>query len=437
MTQSQKSTISRFDDKDTICVITSYPDSDHGVRELNAVAWHAKKTLRALGKEKKVLVIAEKFGDEYSIYQDGKNVLVYRMWRRGSPMSLFAILRIIFIAPKVEHFLIQFEFNIFGGIFPVLALPFILVILKLCGKKVHFEIHQVVLDIRQLAKHINVTTPLFQHIFDTALHGFYICIGLFADTLIVLEEELKIRLGTLVKPDKIHIVPISIDKKKCMPKNKAKSLIGYKQDDFVVLVFGFVNWYKGSDWMARIGANYPDKNVKFILAGGSNPTLKDKEYYQEYYENIVNIASKSENVRLTGFVADKDISKYYSAADLVVMPYRVFMSASGPFSLALSFKKPIILSEVLRDYGKSHDFADAMTKVDLKSNEIFFPLKQKALAVIIEKLKKNPRKLLKLKHFSEELSSVRSSERVIERLLFALENTSPLPYPKTIVAAQA
>ncbi|MFO0704084.1 MAG: glycosyltransferase [Patescibacteria group bacterium] len=429
MTKTQKTTISRFNDSDTICVITSYPDSDHGVKELNAVAWHAKKTLGHLSEQKKVIVVAEKFSHTDKIYKDNKNIVVMRLWKRGSPLSLFSILRILKMAPKVEHFLFQFEFNIFGGMLPVLALPLIVLILKLNGKKVHFELHQIILDIRKLAKHINVTHPISQFIFNAALRGFYATISTLSDSIIVLEEELKKRLGQLTNPNKIHIVPISIDIKKCTNKSQAKKSLGFSKNDFVVVVFGFVNWYKGSDWVAEASKHIIDKNIKIVLAGGNNPTLKDKNYYSDYYEKIEADALGSNNLTLTGFVADNDIAKYYSAADLVVMPYRVFMSASGPFSLAISYEKPIILSESLMDYSKSEDFGNSLSYSKLSKKELFFPLKKKLFINKLIDLKSNPQKLQKLICFSKNLAELRSSKNIISRLIFAIykENLSPLP----------
>jgi len=423
-----KSSVQKFNDPQTICVITSFPDKKHGVRELNAVAWHAKKTLTELSKKQRVLVLAEHFGKHIQ-YKDSANILVWRLWKRGNPLSLFSIFQAVFAFPNIKHYLIQFEFNSFGGLFSVLALPFILIILKCVGKKVHFEIHQVVLDIRKLADHINIKNPIAQHVFNFALHGFYLFISTLADTLIVLEEELKNRLQTMTRAEKIHIVPISVNKKRNLPQQKAKQQLGYDSEDFIVLVFGFVNWYKGSDWIAKIASQYPDKRVKFILAGGDNPTLKNRPHYHTFYESVVRLAASSPKLQITGFVPDVEVSTYFSAADAVVLPYRVYMSASGPFSLALSYGKPVLLSSALTDYDKSHDFADVMRYTDVSSEELFFPLHKSALRSRIQKLQHDPLYRAKLTKFSKELAKRRSSERIIDRLLHALENPSPVSVP--------
>jgi glycosyltransferase involved in cell wall biosynthesis len=424
-----KSSIKKFNDPQTICVITSYPDKKHGVRELNAVAWHAQKTLTELSKKQQVLVLAEHFGKHIQ-YKDSANIMVWRLWKRGNPLSLLSIFQAAFTFPNIKHYLIQFEFNSFGGLFSVLALPFILLILKCMGKKVHFEIHQVVLDIRKLAEHINIKNPIAQHVFNVALHGFYLFISTLADTLIVLEEELKNRLQTMTRPEKIHIVPISVDKKRNLPQQNAKHKLGYNSEDFVVLIFGFVNWYKGSDWIAKVASQYPDRRVKFILAGGDNPTLKDRPHYHMFYEAVMKCAARSPQLQMTGFVPDEDVSTYFSAADAVILPYRVYMSASGPFSLALSYGKPVLLSSALTDYNKSHDFADVMRYTDVSSEELFFPLHKSALYSRIKKLQDYHDYKVKLTQFSKELAKRRSSDRIIDRLLHALENPSSLALPR-------
>jgi hypothetical protein len=89
--------------------------------------------------------------------------------------------------------------------------------------------------------------------------------------------------------------------------------------------------------------------------------------------------AKHKHMTHTGFVPDEKVYLYYSAADLVVMPYEVFMSASGPFSRALAHQKPIILSEKLKDYTKSEDFKTAMQKAQVTQSDLYFSLSKKSL----------------------------------------------------------
>lgn len=409
-----------FNKSDTIIAITSYPDPDQGIKELNAVAWHSERILKEFSTSKRIFVLAEQINAE-TTYQPEENIVVHRVWKRGNPFSLIAILKTILSMHKVESVLFQFEFNVFGGIWPVLFLPIIVALLRLAGKKVFFEIHQVILDIKQLAQHINIQNRLFQEVFNAGLHYFYWTVSRFSTKLIVLEGDLKQRLSHFVEKEKIIVLPIAIERARAMPPAEAKEKIGVKKDDFVVLVFGFVNWYKGSDWIAKTCSQLKDKNIKLVLAGGPNPTLKDKTYYKTFYNEVETLAKKHKNIMLTGFVEDKDVRKYFSAADLVVLPYRVFMSASGPFSFALSYKKPVILANNLHDYSHSEDFADALKAAKLQEKDIFFPMNTRSFHKVLRKVRENKDYYDSLKLFSTTLGAQRTLERTVKKLERAID----------------
>lgn len=405
-----------FNKPDSIISVCSYPDPKHGIKELNAVAWHSERTLKPLAHDtRKIIVIAEQIQD-HTLYKDGPNMLVLRDWKKGNIISLLNIVRTILKFNKVKSVLFQFEFNIFGGIAPVLALPFMLPILKLAGKRINFEIHQVILDIGQLANHVNIQNILFQWVFNLGLRWFYFSIGLFADEIIVLEEDLKKRLHNIIDDDKIVFVPIAIQKQRSGNHEAAKKKLGLEEKDFCILVFGFINWYKGSDWIVKAIQKSHTTHVRLIMAGGENPTLKDKPYYQKFYKEIEEAAKHSKKILLTGFVSDSSIKDYFSAADVVILPYRVFMSASGPFSFALSYKKPILLSNKLYDYSKSDDFAESMQFSDLEKRELFFPMNYRSFNTLIAQLKHDEAYDVKLSRFSKTLGDKRSTEQMVKRL---------------------
>jgi hypothetical protein len=47
-----------------------------------------------------------------------------------------------------------------------------------------------------------------------------------------------------------------------------------------------------------------------------------------------------------GFVLDEDIATYFGASDVLVMPYKYMLAASGPMSLALAYKIGFLASDV-------------------------------------------------------------------------------------------
>jgi glycosyltransferase involved in cell wall biosynthesis len=98
----------------------------------------------------------------------------------------------------------------------------------------------------------------------------------------------------------------------------------------------------------------------------------NKKYYQKYTEEVEE-ACKYNNVLLTGFVEERHIPLYFQAADLVIFPYRTFMSASGPLSFALSFEKPFLVSEALQEVFTTKDMLDVLTEEHLTINDFVFP----------------------------------------------------------------
>ncbi|MCX7996642.1 MAG: glycosyltransferase [Patescibacteria group bacterium] len=406
----------RFNTRESFISVCNYPDPQYGIRELNAVAWHSERTLKPLAHgNRMVVVIAEKIPN-HTQYLEGKNMLILRSWKKGSPFALFTILKRILEFSKIKTVLFQFEFNMFGGMTPLVFAPLVLALVKMSGKRIVFELHQVVLDIKELANHVNVKNPFLQWAFNLGLHLFYFSVGLFADEVLVLEEDLKKRLHNLVYEDKIVFVPIAIETKRNLPQQQAKQKLGISPDDFCILVFGFINWYKGSDWIVKAIRGSHQKHVRLLMAGGESPTLKDKSYYQRFYKKIEAAARASNKVILTGFVPDDSIKLYFSAADLVVLPYRVFMSASGPFSLALSYRKPVLLSNRLYDYTHSQDFSDSMEYAGLTKTDLFFPFHAGKFDEIIKHIRKQEDYKAQLTTFSRKLAGKRSTEAMVERL---------------------
>lgn len=397
-----------------LIVITSYPDPRTGIKRLNAVAWHAAKTLKRLSETCRVLCIAERVPGSAKKLRVNHDLTVYRSYTKGSPYALFQTLPHILKNWGIKNVLIQFEFNIFGGFLPVLSMPLFLLLLKMMGKNVIMEIHQVVPDIAVLKDHINVHSRGLQMAFTAGLRVFYAVVGLLTDTVIVLEEQLKTRLSAYIPHEKIFVVPLGAAARVVPRRAAAKRALGIQPEEFTVVVFGFVNWYKGSDWIADVFSQLKTKRIRLVLAGGKNPTLTGKDHYESFYENVKNQAKQSPTITLSGFVSDAQVPLYFGAADLVLLPYRVFMSASGPLSLALSYKKPFLLSERLGDYKRSEDFKEAMIQAGVTGNELFFPMNKQALARRIRAISIDSKALARLERFAAILAAKRDESKVID-----------------------
>ena len=156
--------------------------------------------------------------------------------------------------------------------------------------------------------------------------------------------------------------------------------------------FGFLTWYKGADWLAGQFAKRAPKHMRLLLAGGVSPNTKDAPHYQRFVHDIETIVHGSPNIRLTGFVEDKEIPLYFAATDLVVLPYRTLMSSSGPLAMALAFKKPFLLSKALVPYTQDPDFAAALRETRLTKEEISFALAPKEFWTRVRAVKRHPKR---------------------------------------------
>ena len=415
-----KKNLDKFNHQDTIAVITSFPNPKEGAkrkREFNAIAWHSEKTLKNLSNYRRVIVLAEKNSYKGQSYFVNKNLGVKRVWSKKSNFSILSLAWEVLKMDYIKTVYIPFEFNLFGGTIHNLLFLFVLLILRLRQKRIVIEVHQVIENVEKLSKHVNIQGRILPAFYNLGLKIYYFLFGLLANNIIVFEQELKNRLKKYVPETKIITLSLSTQKNKLTNKIYARKKLGLPKKDFLVMAFGYINGYKGLDFMVEAFAKSQTRNIRLVIAGGKNPYLRDQKFYQRFYRNLISKAETIKKIILTGFVPDKKVGLYFSAADLIVLPYEVFMSASGPFSLALSYGKPIILSNKLIPYFKSADFRLSLKEAKLGLNDIFFPLNSAFLLALIKKIKSNKNLYHQLLLFSKSLAVKRSSKSVSNNYL--------------------
>lgn len=435
-----KNRLKEFNTPDTLLVLTSYPNprnGKYGKRDFNAVGEHSERRLPYLAQKRKVLVAAEISGPQKYILVH-KNLLVARVWKKRNILSFIPLLLFLLKQKHVRSILVQFEFNMLGGIMPNMMLLIVLVILRVSGRRITFEMHQVITDIKKLEKHIYIKNRVQQIIYNAGLVFYYISVGKIADGIVVFEKEIAQRLKKFVCSDKIVVLSLSVDKKKIINKRNARRRIKISQKEFVLLQFGFINGYKGLDRVIPIIGHTPDHTIRLLIAGGKNPYLKNQKHYQTFYKKIISEARKYKNITYRDFIPDEKVSVYFCAADLVILPYEVFMSASGPFSRALAHETPVILSKELSGYAKSADFRQALALSGLNHDDIFFNLNKHSLLRLVNKSRHDQAYYEQLRLFSKTLGDLRSIDLVTETLdqtLFPLLSISVAPIKRAAPTA--
>ena len=101
-------------------------------------------------------------------------------------------------------------------------------------------------------------------------------------------------------------------------KKKLKEKYGIKDNEKILLFTGRITPEKGVKELVESLKNVSNQNYKLLILGSALNELKTKTKYQEEIENIVQtITSK---VIFTGFIKYEEINKFYSIADIAVLP---------------------------------------------------------------------------------------------------------------------
>ncbi len=403
--------------KEKVLVISTYPPkgSLYG-HKLSAVASYAKNTLTSIKDlEIEFVVLADKNQDPDS-YREG-NVCLRRVWSTDDYFVLWRLVREIRKHQDAKTIFVEFEWTMFGkrmwlsGFFPLFLLA-----LNLMHKHVIVVTHAVLLDAAEVSGQIGSSSgSLRVRLLSLGLKCLYWTIVRLSKKVVVFEEHLRSRLiGLAGRDKKIVTIPHGVEIVRYKyPPSVAKHKLGLTTDEFVVMAFGFHVWYKGTDWIASQFADFfqanPDSKLVLYLVGGPSPKYLDDSVYQNFLSKIDRAAKSSKGkIKVTGFVDEQDIGLYYAASDLVVLPYRVFVSSSGPLSLAFSYAKAFLLSQPLHDYFETDDFARSAKASAVKCDECVFSFREGELLDLIKKVKSDKAKRQKLEKFSRLMAESRS-----------------------------
>jgi glycosyltransferase involved in cell wall biosynthesis len=146
---------------------------------------------------------------------------------------------------------------------------------------------------------------------------------------------------------RIRVVPMGLyDHHKQEDRTEARKALGIDGNDVsdvaVILSFGLIRPYKGIPYLIRAFGDLPEDaahSARLLLVG---------EIWEDRASVEDAIASSPHKDRITlvdRYVSDAEVGKYFSAADIVVLPY-LRASQSAVAHVAMAFGKPIIVSRV-------------------------------------------------------------------------------------------
>ncbi len=222
----------------------------------------------------------------------------------------------------------------------------------------------------------------------------------YGDYFITLSESVKKDLQKIIPEAKVKQLyhPVYSNFGKPVNKEGARAKLGIKAKK-VLLFFGFIRDYKGLDTLLEALSRIDDPELVAVIAG---------EFYsgkEKYFELIEKFNLKEKVLMFNDFIPAEDVKYFFSAADVVMLPYKE-ATQSGILQIANNFLKPVIatnvggLSELIEE-GKSGfvveknnppKIAEAITKFFENYDEKFY-----------EENVKRQAEMFSWKRFTEEL----------------------------------
>lgn len=425
--------IDRFNEPDVHLVVSAWPEahSNHGI------AWYTKLVTTAQARRHGVrfVILAERGADNIPrLYERGR-ILVLRVFDNTRHSLYPTILTWLKTFSRARSVMVHSEFGVNAGLTHYLLLIPFLALIRLAGRHVTYFAHNVITDVSFLRAHLNVgDNPYKTDLLNLTINVHTKILARLSHRIVVLEDLLKRRLAKLIPNHDIMSLAIPVERKRAkMSRREARRKLGLPAAKPVIMAFGFLSPYKGTDiivsafnaWTNRQKGNSP---MMLVLAGGTAHSLADRPYYKKWYEQLLTLINHNPAIRLTGFVSEKDISMYFAAADMVVLPYRGIMGASGVLTHVLSYGKPFMVSTSMKEMAQS-----------LGDNRLLFNVDQTGIAKLF-RIAQSTRKLRSLTTVSKTIARARNIERESNReytLLYSTTHESIRTQPRLRLAWSA
>lgn len=166
-----------------------------------------------------------------------------------------------------------------------------------------------------------------------------------ADKFLVLSDVVEKGIKSLYPDKKVYRSTLPIYDcygfDQSLSKSDARKKLGIDENKKVLLFFGYIRAYKGlvnlieaMPYLLREDENY------FLLIVGEFYESKEK-----YFKRIKDLNIGKNVLVIDEFVPNEEVGLYYSASDLVVLPYNS-ATQSGILNIAYGFKKPVVVTNV-------------------------------------------------------------------------------------------
>ena len=195
----------------------------------------------------------------------------------------------------------------------------------------------------------------------------------FIDSFIVLSKKVENEFLSFIPEAKYKYSPHPIYSifNNTLSKEQAKAELKLATKK-VLLFFGLIREYKGLDIlinaMEKIKTELEDYTLLIVGECYEN---------ENKYTDLIKKAGITDNVKCHySFIPDNEVGKYFSAADVVVLPYKT-ASQSGIVQIAYHFDTPVIVSNVgglpeIVDEGKTGYCVEPNSNAFAKAIKAFY-----------------------------------------------------------------
>jgi len=282
----------------------------------------------------RVTIIADKRNDEPGFHTDGP-VEVRRVWREGLRSMSDVGHAIDEIKPSVVH--VQHELFAFGGRSGSVAGPLVLRRLSRRSPLVT-TIHGVIPPTgfsgsfsSQYAG--SLPSPIVRAVYRQIIKS----VVRYSTVVVVTTDSVLAALTGYCEPRRAVVVPHGVSgPSERMTRSQGLSALGLSDKRRAVFL-GFLLPYKGIETLVAAAPALKENDVEVVIAGGPSGDARPTYLRRHAMGNGV--------VRL-GFVPEALLPALFAITDVMVFPYTVGLSASGPLMLAAEYGVPVVVSNV-------------------------------------------------------------------------------------------
>ena len=183
--------------------------------------------------------------------------------------------------------------------------------------------------------------PHEKQVFSKALSRYFVSS---VDGFVYLSRSVgdDLKVFDAIKPRAFSPHPVYDNFGEKLSRSEALKELGLDASKRYLLFFGFIRDYKGLDLLLKAMAEpcmKAEKDVELIVAG---------EFYgnEEKYKTLERDLGLQGKVRwFSDFIPDNKVKLFFSAADLIVQPYKS-ATQSGVTQIAYHFEKPMLVTNV-------------------------------------------------------------------------------------------